>query len=614
MTCVGCGFDNREGVRFCVECGTPLARRCPSCEAEVDPGQRFCGECGMALESASSLPDAASAPRAVRKTVTVLFADLGGSTGFGERTDAEITRQVLARYHALLQETIDAHAGTVAKFMGDGMMATWGVQEIAEDDARRAVDAGVAMQAAFEAFALEVEQRHGETLTLRVGINTGEVVIGDGDADLIGDALNVAARLEKACRPGHVLVGEETWRLTRGGLAYEALGEVTVAGRAQPVAIFEVAPATAAEDEVAAPFVGRDAEMDRLMAVFGDAQASAAARLVTILGSPGVGKTRLSRELADRAAEAADAAAFEIRCDRAGGATFAPVAQLIREAAGLGDDADVDAARAAIEALLPAAADAEDHARVADVLAGLVGAAPSRSVEETFWAIRRLVESVASARPVLIVIDDIQWAEPVLLDLIEHLAEWVADAPVLLVGLARPELREVRPALAEPGRPVAAVVVLDGLDASATEALAAGLLGTGHLPAGLVDRLPTSTDGNPLFVRELIRMLIDDQVLQRQDDGTWELTIDAEAVEVPADDPVPAGRPRGAAPRRRASPARAGLGRRGRVQPRGAARARRRAHPGAVAAGLDAAQGARRADRHLLGRRARPPLPPRAHP
>ena len=363
-------------------------------------------------------------PTAVRKTVTVLFADLGGSTSFGERTDAELAREVMARYHAILQEVIDAHGGTVAKFMGDGMMATFGIPEIAEDDAR-AVRAGAELQQRFFAFATEVADRHGEILTLRVGINTGEVVIADGDADLIGDALNVAARLEKACRPGHVLVGEETWRITRGEFGYEALGEVTVAGRAAPVAIYEVAAADVAMAEPVAPFVGRALEMERLQAAFARAASTRSPLLTTVLGSPGLGKTRLSRELANRARSRRRAITFEIRCDRAGDATFAPIAQLIREAAGIGDDTEAEAAgaRERIAALFPAG-DA-DRERLVDVLAGVFGAAPARSVEETFWAIRRLVESLAASRPLVIVIDDIQWAEPKLLDLLEHLAEWV---------------------------------------------------------------------------------------------------------------------------------------------------------------------------------------------
>ena len=465
--------------------------------------------------------------------MTVLFADLGGSTGFGERTDPEISRVVLAQYHALLQESIDGHRGNVAKFMGDGMMATFGIPEVAEDDARRAVEAGTDMQRRFEAFAADVLARYGETLTMRVGVNTGEVVIAAGDADLVGDALNVAARLEKACRPGHVLVGDETWRITRGDLAYEPLGEVTVAGRAGPVGTYEVIGTGAATTGPIAPFVGRVGETTRLRAAFDRARTDSAALLVTVLGSPGMGKTRLSRELASMLAANEEATTFEIRCDRSGDATFAPFADLVREAAGIAEIEDgEDAAEVTRDRIGALLRDDTDRARVVEVIAGVLGVAPARSLEETFWSVRRVVESLAADRPLVVVIDDIQWAEPKLLDLLEHLAEWVQSAAVLLVCLARPELRELRPSLTEPGRRVADVLALDGLDASATAELAAGLLGSA-LPTELVDRLPVSTDGNPLFVRELVRMLVDDAVIRRRDGGAWELAIDAEAIEVP---------------------------------------------------------------------------------
>ena len=187
------------------------------------------------------------------------------------------------------------------------------------------------MQHRFEAFGADVLARYGETLTMRVGINTGEVVIASGDADLVGDALNVAARLEKACRPGHVLVGDETWRITRGDLAYEPLGEVTVAGRAGPVGTYEVIGTGAATTDPVAPFVGRVGETARLRAAFERAGADRQAVLVTVLGSPGMGKTRLSRELASTLVANEEATTFEIRCDRSGGATFAPFADLVRE-------------------------------------------------------------------------------------------------------------------------------------------------------------------------------------------------------------------------------------------------------------------------------------------
>jgi len=255
----------------------------------MDAGLRFCDQCGTPVEgieapvAPAAMPAHVRTPDAVRKTVTVLFADIGGSTGFGERTDPEVSRQVLARYHALLQASIDAYGGTVAKFMGDGMMATFGIPEVAEDDAERAVRAGVDIQDRFARFADDVEAKYGERLTARVGVNTGEVVIGAADADLVGDALNVAARLEKACRPGHVLVGDETWRVTRGVLAYESLGEVTVAGRAQPVGTYEVVTSERAAETVA-PFVGRDPELARLVTAFDHACAERAAVLVTVVG------------------------------------------------------------------------------------------------------------------------------------------------------------------------------------------------------------------------------------------------------------------------------------------------------------------------------------------
>ncbi|MBI2704357.1 MAG: AAA family ATPase [Actinobacteria bacterium] len=460
----------------------------------------------------------------------MMFADLGGSTGFGERNDPETAREVMARYHALMLAAVEQHGGVVAKFIGDGVMAVWGVPEIAEDDAARAIAAGALMQEAFVGFADDLAGRLGEQLTLRIGINTGEVVIAAGDSDMVGDALNVAARLEKACDPGRVVVGEETWRLTRGALAYEPLGEVTVAGRAEPVAIFRLAGSTSLIEEASTPFVGRDPELARLRAVFDAAVATRSARFATVLGAPGLGKTRLARQFI--ASLGADAQSLEMRCDRAGEATFAPIVDLLRTAADLGDGVDPDASRSAVGVVLQRAGVDRDLERATDAVSSLLGTGPTRSVEESFWAVRRLVEALANDRPVVLVIDDIQWAEPLLLDLLDHLTEWVTGAPLLLVALARPELRASRPAMTETGRGVAAVVALDGLDSGATAQLAGLLLGTDQLPVEIIERLPASTDGNPLFVRELVRMLVDDRIIERHGDE-WRLAIDADAIEVP---------------------------------------------------------------------------------
>ncbi len=519
MDCGRCGTPNRDDARFCAGCGAELARTCTECGRDLADDARFCDGCGAPVEAASP------SSGAVRKVVTAMFCDLGGSTGFGERVDAESARSVIGRYHALLQEVVDAHDGTVAKFIGDGMLAFFGIPEVAEDDAERAVAAAAEMQRRFGEFAASVAERYGETLTFRIGVNSGEVVIAEGDADVVGDALNVAARLEKACEPGRVTVGEATWRLTRGSFEFEPLGEVTVKGRAEPVAAYVLAQE--ATTEQATPFVGREPEVRRLRAAFDGAVADRAAHVVTVIGPPGVGKTRLSRELEEALAE--EATVLSTACELAGGTTFAPVVDLLRPRVGPAGD-DGTTSREQLASLVPP--DEPERDRIVDGLAGLVGVDEARSTEETFWAVRRLVESMARATPLVVVLDDIQWAASLFLDLLEHLAEWVTDAPVLLVGLARPEIRSVRPVLAEPGRRRADVIVLGGLDAEATAQLATRMLGGGGLPAELQARLPASTDGNPLFVRELVRMLVDEAII-RQDGDTWRLTVDVESIEVP---------------------------------------------------------------------------------
>jgi class 3 adenylate cyclase len=219
MNCGSCRHDNEPEAKFCSECGAPLALRCPGCDAEQLSGSKFCNQCGAAM-AAQPRPAAGTGPgnAAVRKNVTALFADLVGSTSFGEQVDPEAARSAMAGYFEILRSTIEDHAGTVVKFTGDGVMAVFGVPEVAEDDALRAVAAGQALQGRFRAFAGQVRDRHGVELGLRVGVNTGELVIGDDDADMVGDVLNTAARLEAACQPGRVMVGEDTWRLTRSSV------------------------------------------------------------------------------------------------------------------------------------------------------------------------------------------------------------------------------------------------------------------------------------------------------------------------------------------------------------------------------------------------------------
>ncbi|TXI42877.1 MAG: hypothetical protein E6Q57_14015, partial [Mycobacterium sp.] len=471
----------------------------------VSATARFCKGCGSPLDG-EALP-AAEGP--TRKIVTVLFADLAGSTAFEEIVDAETAREVIGRYHELLRSTVERHRVGVTKYIGDGFMAVWGVPEIGADDAGRAVDAAVELQERFVGLARDVAEAHEVELALRVAVNTGEVVVGADDADLVGDALNVGARLESECPHGQVVVGEETWRSTRGRHRYETLGAVRVKGRQAAVPVYQWLGSAAAE---AITFVGRGDELQRLRRVFDNAVAARGARLVTVTGDPGVGKTRLAAELAR---SLPGARVLDVRCAVEGSPALAPIVEVLRPRD--------------LEAEIPAGTAERD--RMLRDLTGMTSGVPG-SVEETFWALRRFVEVLAAGDPLVLIFDDIQWADSLLLDFIEHLAEWVRGAPVLMIALARPELRETRPDLVTVGGWVTEAVRLRGLEAGATAELAGRVLGSDRLPEELLRRLPTSTGGNPLFVRELVGMLVHDGVLAPKPHG-WRLTVDAADIDVP---------------------------------------------------------------------------------
>ncbi len=283
VRCTDCGRENRADSRFCAGCGLAFVLGCSSCGRELAPDASFCDGCGTPVAPRGTATDEPTADEAVRKTVTALFCDLVGSTAFGEKVDAESVREAMARYRTMAQATIEAHGGVVAKFIGDGVMALFGVPEIAEDDAERAVRAGVALQRAFADVERHIEERHGVDVGFRVGINTGEVVIAEGDDDVVGDSLNIAARLEAACAPGEVLVGESTWRLTRSVIAFVERGEIAAKGKDEPVAAYEVIEVDDNE-EVVTPFVGRIEELAGLRTVLEDSILDRSARMVTVIG------------------------------------------------------------------------------------------------------------------------------------------------------------------------------------------------------------------------------------------------------------------------------------------------------------------------------------------
>ena len=524
MNCVHCGRTNRAGARFCGGCGGTLAPRCPTCGSESEPDAQFCDACGAALVAHATHTDEGGA----RKVVTIIFADLIGSTALHERLDAESTRRLMDRYYQALRSAVEGHGGTVVKLLGDGVMAAFGVPRVAEDDAMRAVRAAVAMQHAFRAL---MEESAGAPLAsgigLRVAVNTGEVVVSAANDDVVGDPVNVAARLQQEAHDGEVLIGEATRRLVSELVTLLPFGTLALKGRAETVAAYRVVSLDRPAGAPTIAFVGRDDDLRRIMAVYDAAVAGSAGRLVVILGSPGLGKSRLIDEFIRRLRDRA--IVLTAHCDPAGGATFAPVAKAVRTLLGVDDATSGDTLRAAITAAVPC--DDSEHTRIADGISALLTGTPT-SPEETFFVARRFLTVLAASQPVVLTIDDLQWAEPLLLDLIEHLVQWSTGVPLLLLAAARPELRDTRSSLTTAGALVTDVLTLAGLDAGAATRLAANVIGAGELPAAIAGRVLTTSEGNPLFVGELVRMLVNDGALRREGDQ-WTAAVDLADLQMP---------------------------------------------------------------------------------
>ncbi len=456
-----------------------------------------------------------------------------------EALDAESVRSVMAHFYEAMRTVIEAHDGTLEKFIGDAVVAVFGTPTVREDDALRAVRCAGAMAAALEELNGELQRDWGVRLAMRTGVNTGELVIGQGAGDhrgdaniVVGDVMNTAARLEQAAGAGEVLIGEQTERLVRHEVELEPARELELKGKAQPVRAWRLVAVERASgaDDISGetPLIGRSGELGRLRAVLDGAIGARDCRLVTVIGSPGVGKTRLARELARGLGE--QAAVVEGHCEPSGeGITLLPIAEVLRSLAGIGEADPADVVREKLGALI---ADSGERERLIEPLAGVLGISAPASAQETFWALRRGLELVANQRPIVVILDDLHWGQPMFLDLVEHLIEWVSDAPVLLLALARPELREIREALAFPGRRAADVVELSPLDDDESRALVGGLLGGVELPEALAGRILKSSEGNPLFLGEMLRMLVDEGAIRREQQE-WVAGSDLASVEVP---------------------------------------------------------------------------------
>jgi class 3 adenylate cyclase/tetratricopeptide (TPR) repeat protein len=468
-----------------------------------------------------------------RRVVTVLFADLVGSTGIGESLDPEALRVLQSRYFESARTVIERHGGTVEKYIGDAVMAVFGWPTTHEDDALRAVRAAVGIRAAVG--ELRIGRAGSARLQLRIGVQTGPVVATvpeqAGRALVTGDTVNTAARLQSSAAPGEILIGRLTRELVRDAVTTEAL-RLSLRGKSEQVdahRLLDVVGDAAHARRLDTPLVGREPELEVLLAAFDTAVAERTCQLVTVVAPAGVGKSRLLTELASLLTERATV--LRGHCLPYGdGITYWAVAEVLRAAVGARDDAiPVEVAAALRERV----ADLPESARMGEVLAAVVGASEvAASTDDIAWATRRFLESIARDRPLALLVEDLHWAEPALLDLIETLVDWSQAAALLIVATARLELRERRPEWAT-GRPTARVLDLRPMGAGAVERLLDGLPGGAALPVEVRARIATAAEGNPLFVEEMVGKLIDDGALRLEADS-WRTSTSIGDVAVPS--------------------------------------------------------------------------------
>jgi class 3 adenylate cyclase/tetratricopeptide (TPR) repeat protein len=467
---------------------------CSSCGQFAAEGARFCPACGIALASVVALP------QLTRKTVTVLFSDVTGFTALGEQLDPESVHQVMGRFFAEMAGVVERHGGMVEKYIGDEVMALFGLPVVHEDDALRAARAALEMRARLETLNEELASRWDIRLSVHTGLNTGEVAAGvhaTGDPVTYGDPVNVAQRLEAAAAPGEILVGATTAQLLRDQARLTALAPLRLKGKPELVEAWrleDVGPhvrptATAAP---ARPFVGRIAQLQLLHETFNAVVQSRRPMLVTLVGPAGIGKSRLAKALLDDAAERATAVTG--RCLSYGeGTTYYPLAEIVRRLTERPDEA----------AIAELAGGGGEGARIASRVARAVGfSRGSVAVEETHWAVRRLLEIQAEKRPLIVVIDDLHWAEPTLLDLIEHLVTSAAGVPLLWLLLGRPELLEQQEGWSDGGAS-GAVLSLGPLTDHDASALVARLA-SGTLDSDERELLLATAEGNPFFLEQLV--------------------------------------------------------------------------------------------------------------
>jgi adenylate cyclase len=525
-----------------MSCGGALSPTCPSCGTENPAGAKFCMECGTAMDESAPAPQptpAAEAPPEERRQATVLFADLSGYTAAAEQMDPEAVKALVDRTLRRLGEEIERFGGSIDKFIGDNVMGVFGAPVAHEDDPERAVRAGLGMQEAMEEANRQSRSRYGVGFSLRVGINSGEVMAGAvGDRyTVMGDAVNVAARLQAAGRPESVTVGESTYRATREAIGYERLEPLNLKGKEEPVRAWEATSALTeprrGATRASTPLIGREEEAGLLVSLVERVGREGRPHLVTVIGQAGVGKSRLLRELMSTLIDSEHPPTIRRgQCPPYGtGIAYWALAEVLNQEFEIRDTDAPEAAweklRSGVTELLREQGDEDAGERNAARLAiplgleapeGLRGpeSDPQRMREELFSAARAVVEAIGRRRPLVIAIDDIHWADEGMLDLIDHLTRWVR-APLLLVCLTRDELLERRPGWGG-GRRNASTISLEPLTEAETRELVAALMpqggGTDRAAGGdVVPQVAERAGGNPLFAEEMVNRLLEEETV-----------------------------------------------------------------------------------------------------
>ena len=522
MRCADCGTENPDSARFCGSCGARLATACPRCDSPAPLGLRFCTACGFALEAdASPSPADVGQPEtagvAERRRVSVLFLDLDDFTSIAEALDPEEVRAIQSRYFETVRAVITRYGGVVEKFIGDAVMAVWGAPTAHEDDAARAVRCAIALIDAVDRLGGAAARSN---LTARGGVTSGEAAVtlgAVGQGMVAGDLVNVAARLQGMAPAASILVDDATHALATDAASYQPAGSIEIRGRTAPVTAWNVLLAPGSGDgrpslpRHAGPFVGRDRELRELIELFDGVVRDGRGRLVSVTGIAGIGKSRLIWELQSVLDARPDLVAWHAGRAPAYGEeiTFSAVAEMVRRRIRAPEDTPPDLARRQLAgALAELVREDEERRWLEPRLAALLGSERLDAFDrdELFGAWRRFFERVAETSPVVLVFEDLQWADPALVDFVEHLGAWARQHPLLAIGLARPELLDRRPGW---GSTAASFTSLH-LERLPDEAMRGLLeLRSPGLAEPLVRRILEHAGGVPLYAVEVIRVIAD---------------------------------------------------------------------------------------------------------